>query len=1180
MPGYHKKKNKQKKAHHNGEPHDHPHKKKQKLKERLAKIGADNKRGDVDVDKNEQYKSVESNEYYNKHDADMGGYNKDILDKVQLKNQKKVKKGKKVPQDRIPRSPNKDNNFQTRINKPLEQRALKEKQKKAGIAGEGKNFQDPDTYIIEATKRYKDRIKQLDKETADAIKKYNKKHGIKQPKKKNQIKKAELSDVTKEQKKKKGKERLVHKASKGVDTYSSQDPKNSKVKKKRVKGKIAKNRQLEALKKKLNKMKPPQGPSGGTADTPESIIKDAEAVAKTPSYIAKDHDHSITFKGYKGESYKRASLISTTGKYAKYWLLNAKQTNGNGWGVSQQSIAKNIHKFVGKPLVVTAKSWIPNSEYGDAYEHPYLPTNDINKVFDHQEKFRVGSIVDIIEKDGDYFANIEINQKFAHMVMPPFCSPAIFQNNPSEPEGQISDWEALHLAALHEDPAYGSRIALLRGTCVGTQDQCTVQFKSAKQEAKVICTKDLKGRLATLKKNDLKSKLATFRNKGAKPPEENADIIQGAFNVIEGQDAATLGINDKKYKNIDLKVRDYGEKARTEHREIGPIEGGVFAPEDEPPHPFPKDVEELVTKDVGEPEMLFGPESPTGEDMIRRDERMVPATFEYIKEKYKDSLDYIIGEDGNPVKFEIGDDGHRYMGDRSQPDSVANEGDYFSLENEKPLGIGAGAPVETRAKRQESLEEARQLVRSYIPGVKDMSNKKIDELLAYITRNDISSFNDIQVMDISNENAQRWSKLKQRIAGIQQTAFAGPPKDVIAAFREKKPLKFREKIKGRNKEYAFQTDGKTLYQSGFPIAQHTKKGIKFSYQSHPSATTAQAGRMLGINTFTKKGKTYVNGKEIDPNTDDYIEVPTKDIQEGTFKVNPNSTPVITEDKVKRNRDQEYFRNKSEKEALAGNQDLVVQTHKKKEVLDHGSITPEEQARINKITGLRSRTKRVYATDYHHSLPAEKGGGMGGGIFNRRVTSGAVPLSKKTHQEAHFPEKTIPKSFYSKLKQRLATLNMPKGGITGMEKITADYNKHKPAIKKLGKETGYTIFDGELLDFNNQEHVNKFADAYPGEEGENLYMVANTKGIHNINDKMLDTMNKDLSNQGFDAIQGGWRGKNDKRHQIDLNAVFRSKDSKKALELAKKYDQEAITEIDSVANTVRYPPNPFWSGRKQ
>ena len=194
-----------------------------------------------------------------------------------------AKISKKVPQDRIPRSPSEENNFQTRINKPIEQRALKEKQKKA-----------------------------------------------------------ELTDVTDQQKKKrKDKEKLIHHA-RGmgvIPTYSK-----SKVKK-----------------------TPPQGPSGGTAETPDDIIKDAEAVArKNDTYIgqlkqkiaekrkrdyqqfklkkeeeeeevrenskktAQEHDHSIAFKGYKGESYKRASLISTTGKYAKYWLLNAKQTNGNG----------------------------------------------------------------------------------------------------------------------------------------------------------------------------------------------------------------------------------------------------------------------------------------------------------------------------------------------------------------------------------------------------------------------------------------------------------------------------------------------------------------------------------------------------------------------------------------------------------------------------------------------------------------------------------------------------------------------------------------------------------------------------------------------------------------------------------------------------------------------------------
>ena len=208
-----------------------------------------------------------------------------------------------------------------------------------------------------------------------------------------------------------------------------------------------------------------------------SQMKDRIAEMKT----AKDHKHSIVFRKHEGMYYRRASLQKQEGKYAKYWLLNAKQTNGNGWGVSRTSIAKNIHKFIGRPFVITAKQWIPESEYGEQFEHPYLPTNNIENIISHQEKFRVGSIVDVIEKDGDYHAVIEINSKFANMMLPPFCSPAIFQNNPGEADGDISDWEALHLAGLMEDPAYGARIALLKGSCLGTAEACSVQFKAAKQ---------------------------------------------------------------------------------------------------------------------------------------------------------------------------------------------------------------------------------------------------------------------------------------------------------------------------------------------------------------------------------------------------------------------------------------------------------------------------------------------------------------------------------------------------------------------------------------------------------------------------------------------------------------------------------------------------------------------------
>jgi len=113
-------------------------------------------------------------------------------------------------------------------------------------------------------------------------------------------------------------------------------------------------------------------------------------------------------------------------------------------------------------------------------DHPFIPTNDMNKILAHQERYRVANIIDIHQKGDDFFAVIQVNPKFAHLNLPAFCSPAIYQLDASEHETQISKWSALHLAGLDEDPAYGARIALLRGTCTGGME-CIHQLKTAKQ---------------------------------------------------------------------------------------------------------------------------------------------------------------------------------------------------------------------------------------------------------------------------------------------------------------------------------------------------------------------------------------------------------------------------------------------------------------------------------------------------------------------------------------------------------------------------------------------------------------------------------------------------------------------------------------------------------------------------
>ena len=266
-------------------------------------------------------------------------------------------------------------------------------------------------------------------------------------------------------------------------------------------------------KAKVNKLKKKYVDPNPQAETPEEIMQSAEAAGREPTYIAQEHHHKIVFRGHNIGGFKGASLNGQSGKYAKYWLLNAKETNGNGWGIAAHTAKENMKKFIGRPLVVTAQSWHGASEYGDEYEHPYLPTNDINAILNHQEKFRVGSIVDVFEdKHGDWYASIEMLPKFASSRLPPFCSPAIYQLDAAEPEGQISKWEALHLAALTENPAYGARIALLKGTCIGTDNECKVQFKSAKQEPGIECPvkekqKKVKSKLSKLKKKQKVSKI-------------------------------------------------------------------------------------------------------------------------------------------------------------------------------------------------------------------------------------------------------------------------------------------------------------------------------------------------------------------------------------------------------------------------------------------------------------------------------------------------------------------------------------------------------------------------------------------------------------------------------------------------------------------------------------------------
>ena len=187
--------------------------------------------------------------------------------------------------------------------------------------------------------------------------------------------------------------------------------------------------------------------------------------------------------------------ISDDKKYGSYFLLTGDMVNGRGWGVTASSIPGQIESFIGMPLVVTSNEWIDNSPYGAVYDHPsteHLPmlgiaepgtfsVDDEDLIHRWQNKFRIGEIIDVFEKDGVWRCIVEIDEKFRSRELPQFVSPSLMADDEleaqAEHEGNITKWHGLHLAALNEKPAYGS-IALLKGECQGPLGTCSMQLKN------------------------------------------------------------------------------------------------------------------------------------------------------------------------------------------------------------------------------------------------------------------------------------------------------------------------------------------------------------------------------------------------------------------------------------------------------------------------------------------------------------------------------------------------------------------------------------------------------------------------------------------------------------------------------------------------------------------------------
>ena len=205
-----------------------------------------------------------------------------------------------------------------------------------------------------------------------------------------------------------------------------------------------------------------------------------------------------TLKIPQKNRYLTASLDSSfiadptkQGKFASYFLLKGDEVNSREWGVTSPSIPENIATFIGRPLIATGDKFFEDSPYGVDYVHPNIshfktrapqlvaglnPMN-IDDILTFQDRFKIGTIEDVFFNQDKQLWNavVKLAEGVEQSDLPPFVSPALYQLDMTEHEGQLTKWTGLHLAALDQKPAYGN-IALLNGTCTGTTGQCKTQF--------------------------------------------------------------------------------------------------------------------------------------------------------------------------------------------------------------------------------------------------------------------------------------------------------------------------------------------------------------------------------------------------------------------------------------------------------------------------------------------------------------------------------------------------------------------------------------------------------------------------------------------------------------------------------------------------------------------------------
>ena len=260
--------------------------------------------------------------------------------------------------------------------------------------------------------------------------------------------------------------------------------------------------------------------------------------------------------------------------FLRAFLIDAT-LNDNKWKVVSASIPRNIKSAIGMPLVLDQN-----------HDHPKWIEGGLIANITNQERYAIGRIFDVVEKDGKWDALIEVTDPLAREAIenndiPFYVSPRII-HDPDEQDDMLREWMVAHLAVVNK-PAYGDK-AKIKGACYGSAPECLIALKQASKEDCGFCVKTELLKLVTNLKDSSLTSLNFEGNKALLVMDAQATQVidtskfisreeyDNKVKALESQVAGFKTVAEEAHKAADAKIAAIEEEKR-----VSKIEGHVKA---------------------------------------------------------------------------------------------------------------------------------------------------------------------------------------------------------------------------------------------------------------------------------------------------------------------------------------------------------------------------------------------------------------------------------------------------------------------------------------------------------------------------------------------------------------------------------------------------------------------------